>query len=212
MASRWKKLFKQYERHVLIGVVIVLLATFSISGIFTRGSGGGGKRTDNGGDFEVAPGKRVTITSDEFDEVRARYEPILMLPYWGPSIRWAPELILERPVASSQRTAFAVWQHIALVHAAVEAGYEVDKQELREGIETLVRRYVSGGREMFREFTPEQYDQVLARAYRGRAKVDFEKTVREIILKDKLLLPIVESMRFSKSRGDAYEDWKGTRE
>src|SRR5262245_43149648 len=65
---------------------------------------------------------------------------------------------------------------------------------------------------MFREFTPEQYDQVLSHFYARRAKVDFEKTVREILLKDKFLLPIVESMRFSKSRADAYADWKGTRE
>ena len=211
MASRVKKLFKQYERHVLIGVVIILLATFSISGIFTRGAPMG-KPKDDGGDFEVTPGKRVTVTSDEFEEVRARYEPILLFPPWGPSVRWAPEMVAQKPVASAQRTNFSVWQHIALVRAATEAGYLVGDAELREGIETLVRRAMGGGRDVFREFTPEQYDQVLAGVYPRRSKIDFEKTVREILLKDKFLLPIVESMRFSRSRADAYEAWKGERE
>src|SRR5437764_93550 len=50
------------------------------------------------------------------------------------------------------------------------------------------------------------------RDYGGSAKADFEETVKEILLKDKFLAPLVDSMRFSKSREEAFAEWKPSRE
>lgn len=210
MARIWNR-FKNYERHFLIGLVIVLLATFSISGAI-RGMGrAGGAGGDYGGSLEPGPGLRVDVSDDDYLEVRNRYEPIFILDVGGPSLRWGHEMF-GNP-RTRQRKEMAVWAHIALVEAAKAAGYVVSDEEVREGIETLIRRMASPGRgEGIVTFSPELYDRMLGHWYRNATKAEFEKTVREIVLKDKFLTPLVESMRFSKGREQAFKDWKSSRE
>src|SRR5689334_15548656 len=85
MPRMWKK-FRQYERWFLLGLVIILLATFSISGTLTRGQGSNPGDKDEGGSVEAAPGKRVEYSTEDFLAVTWRYWPIFQAPFWGPSL------------------------------------------------------------------------------------------------------------------------------
>ena len=217
MPRMWKK-FKQYERHFLLGLVIVLLATFSISGTIrgcARGRAAGGGATeehgDEGGSVEAAPGKRVEVTNDEFTAVHWRYFPIYSAPFWGPSLKYGSELA-GAGTQDKMSPSAATWTHIAMVEAAKAAGYAVGDEELQQAIQDIVTQ--GGGRAV--QFSTELYDKILARHYRyqgqTRSKAEFETTIREILLKDKFLTPLIESMKYSRSRQEAYEDWKTTQE
>ena len=210
MPRMWKKI-KQYERHFLLGLVIILLATFSISGTIrgcSRDRSAPGQK-DEGGSVEAAPGQRVEYTSEEFNAVHWRYEPVYRL--WGPSLKYSDDL---RDATAEDRMspAAATWTHIATVEAAKAAGYAVSEDELQQGIQEVISR--GRGRQL--QFSPELYDQVLQLNYKHqgmpRSKAEFEATIKEVLLKDKFLTPLIESMRFSKSRKEAYADWKGSRE
>jgi hypothetical protein len=210
----WKK-FKDYERHFLLGLVIILLATFSISGTIrgcARDRASGGKDTsDEGGSVEAAPGKRVEVTSDEFTAVHWRYWPIYEKPFWGPSLKYGSDLSTMTSQDKMSESA-ATWTHIAMVEAAKAAGYAVSDDEVQQAIQEIVTQ--GGGRAV--QFSTELYDKVLARFYlykgQPRSKAEFETTIREILLKDKFLTPLIDSMKSSRSRAEAYDDWKTTRE
>src|SRR5262249_10100066 len=158
---------------------------------------------------EAAPGKRVEVASDEFTAVLWRYQPFYS--FWGPSLKFGPDLaggLQEDRMNASKAT----WTHIAMVEAAKAAGYGVGEEELQSAIRELVAQ--GSGRAV--QFSTEQYDHVLALHYlyqgQPRSKAEFETTVREILLKDKFLTPLIESMRFSRSRKDAYAEWKAQNE
>jgi hypothetical protein len=212
MPRMWKKV-KQYERHFLLALVIILLATFSISGTL-RGCAGDSidpNQRDDGGSLEAAPGKRVEISSEQFTAIHWRYWPIYSSPFWGPSIKYGAEVssgLQEDRMGASAAT----WTHIAMVEAAKAAGYAVGDEELQNAIRDLVVR----GRGNAVQFSTELYDKVLKDHYHfermSRSKSEFETTIREILLKDKFLTPLVDSMRFSRSRKDAYADWKSSQE
>ena len=207
MASAWKQV-KQYERWVLIGIVVLLLATFSVAGA-SRGCSRGtpGRDQDLGGKFEVAPGVTRKISHEEFVAVFRRYEA-LHARYLGPSIRFAGEMLDDR----SQRGLLGTWIHIAQVEAAKEAGYRVSDEEVRDTVRELVSRWAGRGG----GFTPERYEQVLEVISRGsRAPVgraDFELTVREVLLKDKFLGDLVATDRYAVDRKEAFDAWKASRE
>jgi hypothetical protein len=212
MARIWNR-FRQYERHVMIGLVIVLLATFSISGVLRGRGGAGGRRF--GGTFQVVPGKTVELSDDEFEETLQRYAPFVTStfpygPMWAASLRYGPDVFVAQP---DQRldAKLATWIHVVTVEAARAAGYDVSDEELKDGIEAFVTqaRPTPRGRPS-RAFSPELYDQVLAEHYRYRTKVDFEKTVREILLKDKFLAPLLDSTTYVESWKRSYEEWKAS--
>ena len=200
MARMWKR-FKKYERHFLIGLVVILLATFSITGALRSCGRGAAAERDYGGSVEAAPGRRVTISDDDFRAVSARYSPFLRTTGWGPSLRYGPDMPVN-PLALRD-TDLKSWTHIATVEAAKAAGYGVSEEELQQGIEAFVTRAWQAEGHGVVMFSPELYDKILGIHYRGGAKADFEETVKEILLKDKFLAPLVDSMRFSKSREEA---------
>ena len=71
--ARLQKTLKRYERHFLLGLVILLLLTFSISGAVTcQGEGGSGG--EHGGTYLVAPGERRSASSFEWQTAYNRLQ------------------------------------------------------------------------------------------------------------------------------------------
>jgi hypothetical protein len=202
--ARLGKKIKDYERWVLIGVVIVILATITITGIAPGRCAGPDARADLSGEFLAAPGKRVEVTGEEFVAAERRYWPFFQAI--GPTVRYLGTY--DRPKRSDPVE--ETWAHLMLVHAARESGYRVSDDELAGGI----RRLLSGGRrgaEADLLFDPKLYDRFVREYYRG-TKLDFERTLREVMLKDKFLANVVDAGLLSESFEEAYEGFKGTRE
>jgi hypothetical protein len=211
--ARFRKKVKRYERWILIGVVIVILATISVTGIQGRGCSKAGA-WDGSGSFLVAPGKRKEVTSDEYLAARVRYERYYRQQF-PVTVRYDAEL---PPAARTLPVDLATWIHVVLVEAAKEAGYRVGDAELADGVKRAVGIRLQGmvpGRSRRTDpalfFRPEVYPKVVENLF-GGTKAEFEETVREVLLKDKLLGPLVDSARFSRSAEEAYDGWKSTRE
>jgi hypothetical protein len=217
MSQFWKNV-KKYERSLMLGLLIVILATFSVTGLASQCSRGGqqGDARDMGGTFVTATGRKVTVSDQEFRGVYTRYSSIYLFPAWGPSLKWGPDIGLV-DTKERQNIEMAVWTHMATVASAEDAGYRVGDEELAEGIRTIVTRAQAVMTRRRPEqsalaFTPALYDRVLQVTGYRQPKADFERTVREILLKDKYLTPLLDSMRFSEDRAAAYEQWKAGRE
>lgn len=213
MPRIWKRI-KKYERWVLLGIVIIVLATFSVSGQCARDPSqnrlGGGR--DFGGSYEAAQGQRETVSSDDFIRIRERYRKVLRVAMWGPTLRWADEFFAADPSKERLNEDMATWAHIATVGAARAAGYEVGLDEIRNGVRKYVERATQrpdgrGGQ----PFSPELYERVLS-AFQFNSRSDFETTVGEILLKDKYLAGWVDGSRFSKDRQEAFTAWKAEKE
>jgi hypothetical protein len=169
-----------------------------------------------GGTFVTASGRKVTVSDQEFRTVHTRYAAIYLFPAWGPSLKWGPDIGIVEP-KDRMSLEMAVWVHMATVASAEDAGYRVGDQELAEGIRTIVTRAQAVLTRRRPEqsglaFTPALYDRVLQMTGYRQPKADFERTVREILLKDKDLTPLLDSLRFSEDRASAYEQWKAGRE
>ena len=208
--SRFRKKVKEYERWILVGVVVVILATISISGMGPTRCGRPTGAEDLSGSFEVAPGRRVAVSSDEFLEVHRRYSRFHT--FFGPSIRYGG-LLEAQPGAREQHE---VWKHIVLVEAAKAAGYRVTDRELADGIRSLINRMMErargvGGGDPYFLYDVKEYDRIVAKVY-GGTKPDFEATFREVMLKDKLIAPLADAARLATPRTEAYEAWKTERE
>jgi hypothetical protein len=218
MARLWKS-FKKFERTFLLGLTILLLASFVVIPALTRGCHQvGGDAEDHGGSFEPTPGKTHKVSSDEFVDVWRRYalnDRTGHGLYWllGPTLRYAG---MTDPEKEDQAPEIATWEHILLVEAAKDAGYRVGDEELRDGIQSAVsiilrRRMGRQGAEL--GFSQEWYDRIVHDMYGGAGtKADFEATVREVLLKDKYVTPLVDSLRAGLPRQEAYDQWKSKQE
>ncbi len=217
MSQFWKNV-KKYERSLMLGLLIVILATFSVTGLASQCSSTRERADDRdwGGSFVTASGRKVTVTDQEFRAVHTRYAAIYVFPAWGPSLKWGPDIGIVEP-KDRMSLEMAVWVHMATVASAEDAGYRVGDQELAEGIRTIVTRAQAVLTRRRPEqsglaFTPALYDRVLQMTGYRQPKADFERTVREILLKDKFLTPLLDSLRFSEDRAAAFEQWKAGRE
>lgn len=221
--ARFAKTFKKYEKTFLTVLVVVLLATFSVSGIISQcGEQPNRGPRDFGGTFQVAPGQTVSVDNDTYVETFLRYRPLHhseagRYGIVAPSLLWAEDVF---PAGGDQLMSAeqAVWAHIAGSKAALEAGYRVGEQELADGVRYAVGnwRQLAALRQrpgrLRTAFSPDGYEELLRAVFQSGTKGDFEKTVREIVLRDKFLTPLVTGMRWSVSRAEAYERWKASME
>ena len=201
-----KKLYKKYERWVLIGLVVLLLATFSIGGALTNcggeGRGGGNKL---GGTYEPVPGEEVELEDAGFDQRHGNYT-IGQRALQMPTLEFR-DIIMSQAVRPPDPR-HASWMHILASDAAKRAGYNVGTNQLNRAIEELVglRMRNAGLRS-----TQAAYQQFLRDEYRG-TQTDFEQMVREIIAKDEFLSPLVHTAVYDRTYAEAYDDWKVSRE
>ena len=201
-----RKLWKKYERYFLLGLVIILLASFSITGAMTQCDGQRRATTARyGGSFEVAPGERMDVSDGEFD--RRAYEfNATAGAVMTPTLEYRDLVGGARPPTA----AAAAWMHLMAAEAAKKAGYEVGADQLRSGIRDLVdfRLFRRGGG---LNFTDATYQQWLRENYRG-TQTEFEDMIREILRKDLFLEPLVQTNIYDQTYEEAYEEWKHGRE
>jgi hypothetical protein len=193
------KKLKKYEWWFLVGLVIILLATFSVAGMCTGPAPGGPGR--NGGTFQIAPNRREKLSDADVTSALRQYAAPqgLYQRALGPSVRWSSEwsgVAPEDRLTPSQ----AAWAHLVEVRSAVESGVRVGDEELRQALKRLIGTP-----------SPEDYSQMVGRlGFASRA--EFERVFREILVRDKFLTPLVEGMRWSMGRAEEFEKWKASRE
>src|SRR5262245_24093612 len=199
--SRLSKKIKKYERHLLLGIVIILLASFSITGAMCKERGGTVR--DLGGSFVVLPTtkERASISSTDFAHWEDRYFRRGGQTLAFPTLLWRQYL----RVPYWPKPALATWAHIVAVETAKRAGYKVGEGMVGSAIKDIIPD-VTGI-----EYTPASYQKFLAERYRGSG-ADFQETVREMLLADMLREPFVESARYLVSKDEAYEKWAKDRE
>ncbi|MFV1958461.1 MAG: hypothetical protein ACC662_03505 [Planctomycetota bacterium] len=197
--SRWSKRMKRYERHILLGLVILLLVSFSIVGA-VQCQGPAARAQDFSGSFQATPSVRKSVDTAEFIEGWQRYDRFRVL-IGSPSLQYLP-LLLNEP--QMRPPAAAVWAHVMETGAARAAGYACGNGFQ---LSTAIRQAVTprmGGR---LSFTDALYDKFLRDYWRGTAS-DFQTTVKEVVTKDLFLRPLIDSRRYGISYEGAYEKWK----
>lgn len=194
--SRWSKRFKKYERHFLLGLVVILLLTFSVGGAFSCQSEGQGG-PDYSGSFLVTPSQRETVDAKEFVTTWHRYDPFRY------NVRTPSLSFLPPKYAGGLPRWFATWIHLMPVDAAYAAGYRCGEEyQLQAAIRKAVQYTFSG-----LEFNDEVYRRFLREFYRAGAS-QFQDTIREIVIKDEFLRPLIETPRYAIGYEEAYEVWK----
>ena len=95
------------------------------------------------------------------------------------------------------------WSHVLSTEAARSAGYEVGEEwQLKAAVQKAVEFVMRG-----MPFNDATYDRFLNEHYRRSAK-EFEQTIREQVMKDAFVRPLIETQRFEISYEQAYQTWK----
>ncbi|MHC5012374.1 MAG: hypothetical protein ACYTG6_15765, partial [Planctomycetota bacterium] len=203
--GRWSRTFKKYERHFLLGLVVILLLTFSVTGAVQCSQGGDGEGQDLGGSFQLPIADQQTVTNAEFVEQSRRamrFREAVCIPARIPEItfRFAfPYLMAAQP----QGAPTATWQHILLTEAARAAGYHCgDDYQLKTAVQEAVQNSTAGF-----QYSDELYARFLRQRWGGSA-ADFQDAVREVVIRDQFLRPLIDTFRYSYAYPEAYEKWK----
>jgi hypothetical protein len=201
---RLKKIFKKYERMILLGLVILLLASFSITGAIRCARTGGGPKTRGmGGSFKISPSDTEEISDEDFDKL------VMQQDVFRTAMPFASHEFLQQTFGMEQPTDVpAAWIHQVLLQAAVHAGYEAGERQVTAAIQDMVGAILSirGGI----PYSDVAYKQYLRNTRTSPAT--FRKRMREMVLKDEFLYPLVMSSRYEISYPHAYETWKPQRE
>lgn len=207
--AHWTKSFKRYERHFLLALVILLLASFSVTGALQRCGGEQGKAAMRlGGSFQVSPTKRSEVSDADAQERMRTLDQFVRLRNNADTIAYE-EYTPRRPRGGGrQDLAKQMWRHVMLADAAREAGFRCGPAQLRSAIEGVVSR---APRQGSMRTTDEGYDLFLTQVYQGPAAT-FEATLAEIVAKDELLSVLVDPARFDRTYAEAFELWKTSRE
>ena len=195
--SRWQKRLKKYERHILLGLLILLLVSFSVVGAVQCQSQGA-TGPDYGGTFQATPTKTETLSSTEFVGRANRFDRF-RYALGAPSLRYAPFFQGE----SRLRWLPAAWTHVVQEGAARAVGYRCGAEyQLPAAIREAIAARMGG-----LTFTDALYDKFLRDFYRG-APADFQETVSEVVRKDQFLRPLIDFQRYGIPYEAAYEAWK----
>jgi len=204
--SRFKRLYKKYERHFLLGIVIILLASFSITGAFSCQDRGQAATYKMGGEFNVAPGVREEVGDKEFDRIFAKYynfqNAIRM-----PSQEFNIFLAGLRPQPDQIKPA---WASILTLAAAQHAGYHAGDHQVRLAVRDMVEFAL-----LYRARLPwseSNYQTFLKNNFARGTQAQFQDAVREVVIKDQFLYPIVMTSRYEVPYAEAYKGWRTSRE
>ncbi|MDJ0520450.1 MAG: type II secretion system protein GspG [Planctomycetota bacterium] len=203
--ARIRKLYKKYERHFLLGIVILLLASFSITGAFSCQPTGPSGSYKLGGSYTVAPGERDEISDEEFDRLFAKhynFQYAIRMP--------SREFRLFLEGLQPPDNFKAAWGHLITLAAAREAGYDAGDHQVRGAVEDMV-----GFALLYRArmaFSDVNYQQFLRQNFSRGSQAEFQEGVREVVIKDQFLYPLVTSARYQVPYAQAYEAWRAERE
>lgn len=201
--AHWSKTFRRYERHMLLGLVVLLLIVFSVTGALTTGTGSSSSGLRLGGSFKPPTGPRVELSDKDLDDRYGRWTSFFHA-VGLPTLDYATHLI----GSPGYLPYHALWMHTMLAEVAQQAGIRCGENQKRNAVRTALGANPRMG---MLQVTPESYEKFLTELYRRPAS-EFEATLREIVAKDELLSVLIDPVRYSLTYKDAYERWKGSRE
>ena len=205
----WNRIWKRYERHIMLGLVTILLATFSITGAmagcFDRG-GSDSQGPKYGGTYLVSANETTELTDAEY----AKYANQFFT--WHRAIAQQPTSIAYRdfmaPFLNNQELIpeQMVYSHRVAIDAAKEAGYKAGPKQISRAVKELVSRTtgMAASNVVYQRFLRDRYP--------GGTAADFRRMTKELVLKDMFLAPLIDTERFAITWEEAYEQWKKTRE
>lgn len=197
------KNLKKYERHFLIGLVVLLLASFSITGALSFcHDTTGGRRIEAGGTFEPTPGEKVEISDSEFVERYDRQRSFLAAVR-TPTLELYPFLS-----TVDQKNPFKqAWMAMAVGDAAEAAGYHAGPEQIKRALRDLIgaRSSVAG---RGGEFTNAAYQKFLLDEYRGGTQAEFESELGRMLMRDAYLSPLVMTTAYAATYEDLFEEWR----
>ncbi len=199
-----RKTFKQYERYILLGLVILLLGSFSITGAMRCAGPEQPGTYGLGGSFEVAPGERMDISDAEYDERYDQYRRMLGALRL-PSLEFARYFF----GAKTPDPWKSAWLHIIGLEVARHAGYEVGEHQVAVAAKEMATLWMMINTGM--PFSESNYQQFLRQQF-GGSITEWQRLVRQMVLKDMAIAPLIESARYSVTYPEAYEKWKTSRE
>ena len=202
MAS-FKKSYKRYERVFLLGLVFLLLATFSIGGAMSC-EPQRGEREAFGGSLSVPGGGEVTVDDEEwtrtFDNVRALQSSTGTL-----SAEYADMFDPRDPPEMREAT----WTHILGAKLGSEAGYKAGKSQVNQAVRDLVQ--ARWAKQTQRVFDDQSYSDFL-RNYVRMSQSEFEEFLGEVVVRDQFITPLIESAKYRFPMPEVFEEWKHQRE
>ena len=203
MASM-KKTLKKYERPILLGVVLILLATFSVTGAVQCGSQQQGSSLEMGGSFNVSPSDRAEVSDGQFDQEFQKQTSFLRA-VGVPSREYGGLLSLKMPGNAYEDA----WMQIVITAAAREAGYLAGEHQIRRAVEDMVGGILR--RQAQLPYSDVNYQNYLRQNY-DRSQADFEDSIADLVIRDQFLYPLVNAARYTTTYAEAYEAWKPERE
>ena len=196
--GRFSKTLKKYERQFLLALVVLLLLTFSVGGAIQCQDKRGEAAVDYGGEYLVTPTKTEGLDSNAFVAWLRRLDGY-RTTVRTPSLRY--EAFLRQAPADERMR--GTWNHVLGTEAARAAGYEVGEEwQLKAAVQRAVESVMRG-----MPYNDATYDRFIRETYRRPSK-DFEQVIREIVMKDAFVRPLIETPRFGISYEQAYETWK----
>lgn len=201
--SRMKKTLKRYERPILLATVVILLATFSVTGAVTCGSNAGDRSLHMGGTFNVNPSQREEVSDTEFDSQRDLTRKFRQAAGFA-SREFRNQLAARGPSNLNEDA----WGQLVITAAAREAGYRAGSHQVDKSVKDLVG-FLLYRRQLL--FTDINYQSFLRQDYRGPQDV-FEASVDDVVVRDQYLFPLITSSRYTTTYADAYEPWKREQE
>ncbi|MCP5069076.1 MAG: hypothetical protein GY946_21150, partial [bacterium] len=205
----WNKIWKRYEKHIMLGLVTILLATFSITGAMAGCFDRGGPDPSGpkfGGSYLVSANETMELSDGDY----AKYANQFL--NWHMSIRQQPTTIAYRdlmaPFLSQQEIVpeQMVYGHRIAVDAAKAAGYRAGSKQVSRAVKEFVSKTtgMAASNVVYQRFLRDRYP--------GGTAADFRRFTEEIVLKDMFLTPLIDTERFAITWEEAYEKWKKTRE
>ena len=171
--SGFSKRLKKYERHILLGLVVLLLVSFSVMGA-VQCTGPKGTVRDLSGTFQASPRETVTIPSDEFARTWSRYQPFVWTT-GAPSLHWRRLVQMLGTERVDPQT--MVWAHVLVSRAAQDAGYRCgEKYQLPVAIREAISPRMSN-----LAYNDALYERFLRDYYRRPAS-EFQQTVSEEVV------------------------------
>ncbi|MHC4931748.1 MAG: hypothetical protein ACYTGV_06115, partial [Planctomycetota bacterium] len=141
-----RKLIERYERILMLGLVVVILVIFTVTGeimdFLSPSRGGQLDFNSVAGSFSVLPGEKVEVSYARYDTARMDLERATMIFNWGRA----------RKIKASE-----VWTHLLLLEAARREGISVSNSELAEYLGTRIPPQIFNDRPKYKQWIRDMF-------------------------------------------------------
>ncbi len=203
MAS-FKKTYKRYERAFLLGLVFLLLATFSIGGAMSCDQQTGPAMEAYAGSFNVPGGGEAEVDEDDWNQAFLNVRALQAST--GTLTAEYADFFDGRDTTDLRH---ATWVQLLGTKLGKAAGYKAGKSQVDQAVRDLV-----GGRwarQSQRVFDDQSYSDFLRNQVR-MTQSEFEELMGDVVVRDQFITPLIESAKYQFAMPEVFEEWKHQRE